>query len=419
MTHFRVRSLDDAADGAGRIAWAGREMPVLRGIAQRFAAEKPLAGVRIAACLHVTAETANLVLALAQGGAHVRLCGSNPLSTQDDVAAALVADHGLSVFAVRGASSEDYYADIDAALKNGPQITLDDGADLITRLHAGPADRMTGIIGGVEETTTGVTRLRAMDRAGALRCPVIAVNDALTKHCFDNRYGTGQSTLDGVIRATNVLIAGKAVCVAGYGWCGRGIALRARGLGARVCVTEVDPLRALEAVMDGFDVLPMRQAAPYADVIITATGQRDVVSREHFLVLKTGCLLANAGHFNVEINVSELAALAVAKSYPRPHVAAYGMPDGRQLYLLADGRLVNLVAAEGHPASAMDMSFANQALCAEFLALRGRSLTVAVHGVPLEIDRAVASLKLTAMAVNIDMLTTAQHAYSESWHDGT
>jgi len=419
MVDHRVKTLADAATGESKIEWAAVEMPVLKGIAERFMLERPLADVRIAACLHVTAETANLVRTLVAGGAQVRLCASNPLSTQDDVAAALAMTYGVPTFAIRGESETEYYANIEAVLAQPPQITLDDGADLITVLHTRRADLLEDVLGGLEETTTGVVRLRAMARQGALRYPVIAVNDAMSKHFFDNRYGTGQSTLDGILRATNVLLAGKVFVVAGYGWCGRGIAMRARGLGARVIVTEVDPMPALEAVMDGFEVEPMRRAAPMADLIVTATGQRDVVTTEHFALIKNGCLLANAGHFNVEVNVAALAAAAAARASPRPNLEEYRMPDGRRLYLLAEGRLVNLAAAEGHPAAVMDMSFANQALCAEFFVAHRHALTPAVHEVPIEIDRAVSRLKLAAMNVAIDALTPEQLSYAASWQSGT
>jgi adenosylhomocysteinase len=419
MMDYRVKSLSDASTGAAKIEWAATEMPVLKSIAARFVREQPLAGLRISACLHVTTETANLMLTLAAGGAQVRLCASNQLSTQDDVAAALVAKHGVPVFATRGESAEEYYRDIDAALRHRPQITLDDGADLITVLHGRRSELLADILGGLEETTTGVIRLRAMAKDGALRYPVIAVNDAMSKHLFDNRYGTGQSTIDGLLRATNILLAGKVFTVAGYGWCGRGIAMRARGMGARVIVTEADPLRALEAVMDGFEVLPMHGAAKISDIIVSATGQRDVVTSEHFAIAKDGCLLANSGHFNVEISVPGLEALARGKSNPRPNVEEYVLRDGRRLRLLAEGRLVNLAAAEGHPAAVMDMSFANQALCAEFLAARRPKLEVLVHDVPTEIDQQVARLKLAAMGVTIDVLTTEQLAYAASWKSGT
>jgi adenosylhomocysteinase len=418
MDH-RVKNLSDAPAGAAKIQWAAAEMPVLRSIAARFARDKPLTGLRISACLHVTTETANLMLTLAAGGAQLRLCASNQLSTQDDVAAALVATHGVPVFATRGESADAYYGNIDAALAHRPQITLDDGADLITVLHNRHSGLLADVVGGLEETTTGVMRLRAMAKQGALRYPVIAVNDAMSKHFFDNRYGTGQSTIDGLLRATNVLLAGRVVTVAGYGWCGRGIAMRARGMGARVIVTEVNPLRALEAIMDGFAVQPMREAAAISDVIVTATGQRDVVTAEHFALTKDGCLLANAGHFNVEIDVRGLAELAREKTAPRPSVEEYVLADGRRLRLLAEGRLVNLAAAEGHPAAVMDMSFANQALCVEFLAAKRAQLAPGVHDVPLEIDQQVARLKLAALGASIDVLTPQQVAYAASWLAGT
>lgn len=408
-----------ADEGERRIRWAANEMPVLAGIAERFARERPLAGVRVAACLHVTAETANLARALLAGGAQVRLCASNPLSTQDDVAAALVVRDGVPVFAVRGDRTEDYYRNIDRALGVAPQLTLDDGADLINRLHGERADALAGVLGGMEETTTGVVRLRAMAAAGALRYPVIAVNDARSKHLFDNRYGTGQSTLDGILRATNILIAGKTFTVAGYGWCGRGIAMRARGLGAQVVVTEVDALRALEAVMDGYRVMPLLDAARVSDFIVTATGDKDVVGEAHYAVMKDGCVLANAGHFNVEVNVAALAQRAVTRSRPRAHVEEFHLRDGRCLRLLAEGRLVNLAAAEGHPSSVMDLSFSNQALCAEHFLRRNGRLAPAVHDVPPEIDAEVARLKLAAMGVAIDRLSDEQHAYLASWREGT
>lgn len=419
MVDHRVNDRADATAGERKIEWAASEMPVLKGIAARFSRERPLADIRIAACLHVTAETANLVRTLVAGGAQVRLCASNPLSTQDDIAAALAMRYDVPTFAIRGENEAEYYANIEAVLAQPPQITLDDGADLITVLHTRHAHLLDGVLGGLEETTTGVMRLRAMARQGALRYPVIAVNDAMSKHFFDNRYGTGQSTLDGILRATNILLAGKVFVVAGYGWCGRGIAMRARGLGARVIVTEVDPLPALEAVMDGFEVAPMRRAASVADLIVTATGQCDVVTAEHFAIAKDGCLLANAGHFNVEINVAALATAATSRSSPRPNVEEYRMPDGRRLCLLAEGRLVNLAAAEGHPAAVMDMSFANQALCAELFVAHRQQLAPAVHEVPIEIDRMVAHLKLAAMNVAIDATTPEQLAYVSSWRTGT
>ena len=414
-----VRDLGLADQGRRRIEWAERDMPVLRHIRERFAQERPLEGVRIAACLHVTTETANLVRTLKAGGAQVVLTASNPLSTQDDVAAALVVYDEIPVFAIKGEDTETYYRHIHAALDSRPQITMDDGADLISTLHKERREQLPEVIGGTEETTTGVIRLRAMAEQGALAYPVIAVNDAMTKHLFDNRYGTGQSTWDGILRATNVLVAGRTVVVAGYGWCGRGVAMRARGLGARVIVTEVDPLRALEAVMDGFWVMPMQQAARLGDIFVTATGDIHVIDRQHFEVMKDGAILANTGHFNVEINVAALEAMAQSKRRVRDFVDEYTMPDGRRLYLLAEGRLVNLAAAEGHPASVMDMSFANQALSVEYLVKHGRELQPQVYRVPQHIDEQVARLKLASMGVEIDHLTPEQERYLHSWEMGT
>ena len=416
---YHVKDLSLAEAGQQRIAWAEREMPVLRQIRERFAREKPLSGLRIAACLHVTTETANLMRTLKAGGAQVVLTASNPLSTQDDVAAALVVYDDIPVFAIKGEDTDTYYQHIHAALDFRPHITMDDGADLISTLHKERRDQLADIIGGTEETTTGVIRLRAMADDGALAYPVIAVNDALTKHLFDNRYGTGQSTWDGVLRATNILIAGRTVVVAGYGWCGRGVAMRARGLGARVIVTEVDPLRALEAAMDGFWVMPMKEAAKVGDVFITVTGDIHVLDREHFEVMKDGAIMANAGHFNVEINIPALETLAESKRRVRPYVDEYRLPDGRRLYLLAEGRLVNLAAAEGHPASVMDMSFANQALSVEYLVKEGKNLQPKVYAVPRELDEQVARLKLQAMGIAIDTLTSEQEEYLHSWEMGT
>ncbi len=416
---YHVKDLSLAKAGQQRIAWAEREMPVLRQTRERFAREKPLSGLRIAACLHVTTETANLMRTLKAGGAQVVLTASNPLSTQDDVAAALVVYDDIPVFAIKGEDTDTYYQHIHAALDFRPHITMDDGADLISTLHKERRDQLADIIGGTEETTTGVIRLRAMADDGALAYPVIAVNDALTKHLFDNRYGTGQSTWDGVLRATNILIAGRTVVVAGYGWCGRGVAMRARGLGARVIVTEVDPLRALEAAMDGFWVMPMKEAAKVGDVFITVTGDIHVLDREHFEVMKDGAIMANAGHFNVEINIPALETLAESKRRVRPYVDEYRLPDGRRLYLLAEGRLVNLAAAEGHPASVMDMSFANQALSVEYLVKEGKNLQPKVYAVPRELDEQVARLKLQAMGIAIDTLTSEQEEYLHSWEMGT
>jgi adenosylhomocysteinase len=408
-----------APSGVLRVEWADGQMPVLRRIRERFQRQRPLAGLRVAACLHVTTETANLVRTLAAGGAEVALCASNPLSTQDDVAAALVAEYGIPTFAVRGEDRETYYRHIQQVLDTRPHLTLDDGADLVTTLHRERTDVLPGVRGGTEETTTGVLRLRAMARAGALRYPIVAVNDAKTKHWFDNRYGTGQSAVDGILRATNLLLAGRTVVVCGYGSCGRGVAARARGMGAHVLVTEVDPLAALEAVMDGFPVVPMEEAARRGEVFVTVTGNRDVIRREHFEVMRDGAVLANAGHFDVEIDVAALRELSVRRRRVREHVEEFALPDGRRLYLLAEGRLVNLAAAEGHPAAVMDMSFANQALCVEWLARFAEDLAPQVHPVPDSIDRQVAALKLEAMGVRIDELTPEQRRYLESWEEGT
>ncbi len=417
--NFDVRNLGLAAKGRQRIEWAELEMPVLRLIRDRFEKERPLQGVRISACLHVTAETANLMRTLRAGGAEVRLCASNPLSTQDDVAASLVTTFETPVFAIKGEDSETYYEHIRAALDHQPHITMDDGADLVSTLHKERTDLIAGIIGGTEETTTGVIRLRAMAADGVLRYPIIAVNDAMTKHFFDNRYGTGQSTIDGIVRATNVLLAGKNFVVGGYGWCARGIAMRARGMGANVIVTEVDPLRALEAVMDGFRVMPMLEAAKVGDIFVTSTGDKDVIDRQHMEVMKDGAILANSGHFNVEINIPALEEMAVEVRHVRHSVDQYILPDGRRINLLAEGRLVNLAAAEGHPASVMDMSFANQALAVEYMVKHGRELEKKVYSVPEEIDREIARLKLASMGIEIDTLTEEQERYLRSWEEGT
>lgn len=419
MATHHIKDISLADEGQRRIEWALNEMPVVRGLAQRFAREQPLAGVRVSACLHVTAETANLLRALKGGGASIALAASNPLSTQDDVAAALVVHDGIPTHAIRGESTDVYYEHLVAAVAHGPQLTLDDGADLISLLHARRTELLPNMIGGMEETTTGVMRLRAMAREGALKYPVIAVNDAMTKHLFDNRYGTGQSTLDGVIRATNILIAGKVFTVVGYGWCGRGIALRARGMGANVIVTEVDPLRALEAVMDGFRVLPLVEAASLSDFIITASGNKHVIDTPHLAAAKDGCVLANAGHFDIEVNIHVLESMTVSKHVPRANVKEYRLTDGRVLRLLAEGRLVNLAAAEGHPSAVMDMSFANQLLCAEYFVRHRGKLNNGVHEVPREIDARVAQLKLAAMGIQIDHLTDVQVTYLASWREGT
>ncbi len=418
MTHD-VRTLGLAPEGLRRIAWAEREMPVLRLIRERFTREKPLAGRRIAACLHVTTETAALVLTLRAGGAQVTLCASNPLSTQDDVAAALAAEYGMGVYAVRGEDRDTYYRHIHQALDLRPHITMDDGADLVSTIHGERTDLVEGVLGGTEETTTGVIRLRAMARDGALRYPIIAVNDAKTKHLFDNRYGTGQSTIDGLLRATNILLAGRAVVVCGYGSCGRGVAMRARGMGARVIVTEVSPLHALEALMDGYQVMPIAEAAQAGEVFVTVTGNSGVLRGEHFGLMRDGAILANSGHFNVEIEIPALEAASVGRREARQHVEEFRLADGRRIYLLAEGRLLNLAAAEGHPAAVMDMSFANQALCAAHLAASGTGMERTVHPVPGQIDEAVALLKLEASGVSIDALTEAQERYLRSWQEGT
>jgi adenosylhomocysteinase len=414
-----VKDLGLADRGVDRIEWAAREMPVIALIRDQFEREKPLAGLRVAACLHVTTETANLMLALQAGGAEIGLCASNPLSTQDDVAAALVARYGIATFAVRGEDDARYYSHIHAVLENNPQVTMDDGADLVAVLHKERRDVLASVFGGTEETTTGVIRLRAMAAAGALGYPIIAVNEAMTKHLFDNRYGTGQSTIDGITRATNVLWAGKRVVVAGYGWCGKGVALRARGLGAKVIVTEVDPIRALEATMDGCEVTTMDEAARIGDIFITLTGDSGVLDAQHFAAMKDGAILANSGHFNVEINLALLAEMAETRRTVRDSVEEFKLMDGRRLFLLGEGRLINLAAAEGHPASVMDMSFANQALAAELIARRTERLPVEVHTVPGDIDREVARLKLHAMGITIDELTAEQQRYLSSWEEGT
>ncbi|MBI4199732.1 MAG: adenosylhomocysteinase [Chloroflexi bacterium] len=414
-----VKDLALAEEGNLHIEWAAREMPVLRLIRQRFLRERPLGGVRLSACLHVTTETANLVLALRDGGASVALCASNPLSTQDAVAAALVQLHGIATHAIKGEDNDTYYRHIRSTLEHGPHITLDDGADLVTTLHTERQDLLPGVTGGTEETTTGVIRLRSMAAAGKLRYPIVAVNDAETKHLFDNRYGTGQSTVDGITRATNILWAGRKVVVAGYGWCGRGVASRARGMGAHVIVTEVDPIRALEATMNGFQVVPMAQAAPLGDVFITTTGNTNAIDEPHLKLMRDGAILANSGHFNVEINLPALEGLARSHRPIRPSVEEYLLKDGRRLYLLGEGRLINLAAAEGHPSSVMDMSFANQALAVEFLVQRGTSLAPGVYPVPRELDQEVGRLKLSAMGVAIDTLTPEQQRYLASWESGT
>ena len=417
MEHH-VKDLGLVKKGRQRMEWAETEMPVLQRIRARFAAERPLRDVRIAACLHVTTETAGLMRTLTAAGAQIRLCASNPLSTQDDVAAALVEEQ-ISVFAIKGEDRDTYYRHIHLTLDLKPHFTMDDGADLVSTIHANRTELLADIVAGTEETTTGVIRLRAMARDGALRYPIIAVNDAKTKHLFDNRYGTGQSTIDGLLRATNLLLAGKTFVVSGYGSCGRGLALRARGMGAQVVVTEVSPLHALEAAMEGYAVMPMAEAAKVGDIFITVTGNRSVLRREHFEVMKDGAVLANSGHFNVEIDIPALDDLATSSREIRELVQEYRLADGRRLYLLAEGRLLNLAAAEGHPAAVMDMSFANQALSVEYLARQGKDLAPNVYSVPVDIDQAVARLKLDATDVHIDELTSEQRKYLQSWEEGT
>jgi adenosylhomocysteinase len=416
---YDIKDMSLAEKGRWRIDWALKEMPVLRSLMKKFAAERPLQGLRLSACLHVTSETANLARTLVAGGAEVVLTASNPLSTQDDVAAALVSVYEIPTFAIKGESNEVYYQHLNAALDHQPQMTMDDGADLVSTLHKTRQNLLPNVIGGTEETTTGVIRLRAMAADGALKFPVIAVNDAMTKHLFDNRYGTGQSTLDGIIRATNILLAGKTVVIAGYGWCSRGIAMRAKGMGSHVIVTEIDALKALEAVMDGFMVMPMLEAAPKGDFFITATGDLNVIDRRHLEVMKDGAILANSGHFNVEINIPALEEMSTGKRRPREFVDEYQLKDGRNLYLLGEGRLVNLAAAEGHPAAVMDMSFANQALSAQYMLRNADKMQPKVYGVPEEIDKAIAEFKLRAMGVAIDTLTPEQQKYIASWESGT
>jgi adenosylhomocysteinase len=416
---YDVKDISLAERGRNRIEWAEREMPVLRAIREDFEKDKPLKGVRMSGCLHITTETANLARTLAAGGADLVLCASNPLSTQDDVAAALVNYFEVPTYAIKGEDHETYYSHIRAALDHRPNMTMDDGADLVSTLHKERVDQIGDVIAGTEETTTGVIRLKAMANHGALRFPVLAVNDAMTKHLFDNRYGTGQSTLDGVIRATNLLLAGRVLVVAGYGWCSRGIAMRAKGLGANVVVTEVNPLKALEAVMDGFRVMPMLEAASIGDIFITSTGDINVIDRHHFEVMRDGAVVANSGHFNVEINIPALEEMAVEKRQPRSFVDQYWLPDGRRINLLGEGRLVNLAAAEGHPASVMDMSFANQALGATYMLRNADKLEKKVYVIPEEVDQEIARLKLAAMDVKIDSLTPEQTKYLASWEVGT
>jgi len=414
-----VKDLKLAAEGQDLIDWAAREMPVLTLIRQRFIKEQPLSGLKLAACLHVTSETANLMLTLKAGGADLALCASNPLSTNDAVAAALASQHAIKTYAIRGEDNDTYYEHIDAALDHHPSMTMDDGADLVSRLHKERKDQLAEVIGGTEETTTGVIRLRAMAERGVLRYPIIAVNEADTKHMFDNRYGTGQSTIDGIIRATNVLLAGKTFVIAGYGWVGRGLASRAKGHGADVVITEVDSVKALEAAMDGFRVMKMDEAARDGDIFVTVTGDVNVLDRSHFEAMKDGVILANSGHFNSEINLKALDEMATGVRQVRPSVQEYKMRDGRRLHVLAEGRLINLAAAEGHPAAVMDMSFANQALCAAYIAANAAKLEKRVYDVPDEIDKEVAQLKLHAMGIAIDTLTAEQERYLSSWEEGT
>ncbi len=416
---YDVKDLSLAPAGLNRLHWAEREMPVLRLIRERFGKERPLEGMRLSACLHVTTETANLMRTLQAGGADCVLCASNPLSTQDDVAAALVTEYGIPVYAIKGEDNESYYRHIAAAIDHRPHITMDDGADVVSTLHSTRREALADVIGGTEETTTGVIRLRALQQEGQLAYPIVAVNDANTKHFFDNRYGTGQSTIDGIIRATNTLLAGKTVVVAGYGWCSRGIAMRAEGMGANVIITEIAPLRALEAVMDGYRVMPMLEAAAVGDIFVTSTGNMNVIDMPHIERMKDGAMLANSGHFNVELNLDALVEHAVEVRQPRASVQQYVLPDGREINVLGEGRLINLAAAEGHPSAVMDMSFANQALCAEFMVQNHESLENAVYGVPKEIDDQIAALKLHAMGIEIDTLTPEQEHYLNSWSIGT
>lgn len=419
-TKYDIKDISLAAEGKLRIEWAERQMPVLRLIRERFAMEKPLEKRKISCCLHVTTETANLAITLKQGGADVVLCASNPLSTQDDVAASLVADYGIPVFAIKGEDRDTYYKHLVAAIEHGPDITQDDGADLVGLLHKDYKDTfLKNVAGGTEETTTGVIRLRSMEKDNVLKFPVIAVNESATKHFFDNRYGTGQSTIDGLLRATNILVCGKNFVVCGYGWCGKGVAMRAKGMGANVIVTEVDPVKAIEAVMDGFRVMKLEQAMPIADIVVTVTGNMSVVDEKHFKIARDGAIFANSGHFNNEVNIEALEKLSVSKRRIREYVDEYTLGDGRHIYLLAEGRLLNLSAAEGHPAAVMDMSFANQALGAEFIVRNAGKLENRVYVLPEVIDNEIARLKLLSMGIEIDKLTPRQEEYLSSWKDGT
>ncbi len=419
MAKYDVKDVGLAKKGKLRIEWAAQEMPVLKSITERFTKEKPLKGMKVVACLHVTTETASLMETLKAGGAEVALCASNPLSTQDDVAASLVKNSGVSVFAIKGEDTKTYYRHIIDALSLKPQITMDDGADVVSTLHKDAKHLLAGVIGGTEETTTGVIRLKAMAKDGALRYPIVAVNDAYSKHLFDNRYGTGQSTMDGIIRSTNRLIAGSVFVVAGYGWCGRGLAMRARGMGARVIITEIDPLKALEATMDGFELMPMKEASRIGDIFCTATGDIKVISKICFPLMKDGAIVCNTGHFNVEIDIESLAAMSKARRIIRDYVEEFTLRSGRRIYLLGEGRLINLAAAEGHPSAVMDMSFANQALCAEFMVKNAKKLENRVYSVPEKIDNEIARLKLNAMGLIIDTLTPEQKKYLQSWEMGT
>ena len=419
MVKHDVKDIGLAKKGKLRIEWAAQEMPVLKSITERFGKQKPLRGIRVAACLHVTTETASLMETLKTGGAEIALCASNPLSTQDDVAASLVKNSGISVFAIKGEDTKTYYRHIKDALAIKPQITMDDGADVVSTLHKDARHLLSGVIGGTEETTTGVIRLKAMAESGALKYPIVAVNDAFTKHLFDNRYGTGQSTMDGIIRSTNRLIAGSVFVVAGYGWCGRGVAMRAKGHGARVIITEVDPLKALEATMDGFEIMPICEASKIGDIFVTATGDIKVISKQCFSAMKDGAIVCNTGHFNVEIDIESLAAMSKARRIIRDFVEEYTLRNGKRIYLLGEGRLINLAAAEGHPSAVMDMSFANQALCSEFMVRNAKKLEKKVYSVPEKIDKEIARLKLKAMGISIDTLTPEQKKYLQSWEMGT
>ncbi|HPS20805.1 MAG TPA: adenosylhomocysteinase [Candidatus Omnitrophota bacterium] len=419
MSKYDIKDIKLANAGKLRIEWAAKNMPVIGLITERFSKEKPLKGLRLGACLHVTTETANLVIALKAGGADVRLCASNPLSTQDDVAASLVKNNGIPVYAIKGEDNKTYYKHINSILDFKPHITMDDGADLVSEIHSKRTDLIKDIVGGTEETTTGVIRLKSLEANKLLKFPIIAVNDAQTKHFFDNRYGTGQSTVDGIIRATNYLIAGSTFVVVGYGWCGRGVAMRARGMGAKVVVTEIDALKAIEAVLDGFDVMPMKQAARIGDIFVTLTGDINVVRPEHFKIMKSGAIVCNSGHFNVEIDIEGLKKMSTSVRGMRPFVEEYSLKGGKKIVILGEGRLINLAAAEGHPAMVMDMSFANQALSAEYLVKNSRKLSKKVYAVPADIDSLIATLKLRSMGISIDKLTPEQKRYLSSWEMGT